>query len=331
MDDHTDDNIIDINFDDEDEQRDDAGFLDVTLDSERPMAPVTPAVPAPPGGPSTPPPPEDPDDDVPMTSGGACPRCGFALRPLEQQCPRCARLGSVSASPPAPPPAPADAPGSAPPEESYPAARRSGCLQAALIGGVILFLLIIVATAIWLHPSQRAKREYQLGIQAQARAEFEVARAHYQMALDLNPNMGLAAFSMGTTYLLLGDPAMIEGVKKLTERAAQGDTRDLDQADGWFRRALEIGESLPPTTRLLDRRIQTPSKLRAFARASLALTAFLRAAAALDAEAFDDAMAWLEVAQREAQAAMVDDPTNAAAERIIRSVTPAFSPPGDVR
>lgn len=328
MDDRSDDDILDISFSDEDETgQDRPDVIDITLEPEGPSAAAL--TPPPRRQPSAPPQTDEADDDLPMTAGGACPRCGFALRPLERQCPRCARLGDVAMPVPPPPAAAGSAAQDTAPSEvqTFPGARRSGCLTAGIISGIVLIIAAGVFTAVWLGPAQRAKREYHLGVQAQARADYERAREHYRNALDLDPRMGLAAFSMGTTYLLLGDPAMLEGIRKLTDRAVQGDTADLNMADYWFRRALAIGERLPPKVRLLDRRIQTPSKLRAFARASLALTAFLRAAAALDAEAFEDAEAWLQVALREAQAAVVDDPGNVAADYIIQAVAPTLKPP----
>jgi tetratricopeptide (TPR) repeat protein len=196
---------------------------------------------------------------------------------------------------------------------------------------VLLAIAVGVPTAIWMQPSQRARREYELGLQAQIRAQFDVAREHYQKALEFDPKMGLAAFSMGTTYLRVGDPALVQAMQEIMERAVRGQTRELDEADEWFRRALQIGETLPPGKRLMDQRIRTPAHLRAFSRASLALTAYIRAAAAMQAEQFEQALAWIEVAQREAQAAITDDPGNNPAQQVLRSVEPLIPPPSDMR
>lgn len=196
-----------------------------------------------------------------------------------------------------------------------------------IIGGIVLLGLIVgIPLVIWMQPAQRAKREYSLGLQAQLQANFEVARQHYQKALDFNPNFGLAAFSMGTTYLGVGDPALVQSIQAIMERASHGETWELDTADEWFRKTLEIGTRMPASERLADQRIRTPSQLRAFARASLSLTAFIRAAAAMNADALDDAMAWIQVAQQQAQAALVDDPQNAAAQQMLRS-TEGLIPP----
>ncbi len=246
------------------------------------------------------------ENDLPMLSAGVCPACGYALRPLETECPRCARLG--------PPPVPA---GSAPAEDFPQAeggppdlprgASRRGCLVAGIIGSVLLLAIAIaIPIGIWLQPAQRAKREYQLGLQAQIKADFDGARQHYLKALELDSNMGLAAFSMGTTYLRIGDPALLNQIESLTQRATWGQTGDLDSADGWFRKTIEIGQQLPAGKRLMDQRIRTPAHLRAFAHACLALTAMIRASAAMQADALEDAMAWFQVVQREAQAALVD-------------------------
>ena len=181
-----------------------------------------------------------------------------------------------------------------------------------------------------MQPGQQAKREYQLGLQAQIRADFEEARLHYRRALELDPKMGLAAFSMGTTYLGIGDPALMDSIQTLTERASVGQTGALDTADEWFRKTIEIGQQLPASKQLMDQRIRTPAHLRAFAHASLALTALIRASAAMQADALEDAMAWFGVVQREAQAALVDDPTNASAEQILRTVQPLIPPTSGV-
>ncbi len=178
-----------------------------------------------------------------------------------------------------------------------------------------------------MQPAQRAKREYRIGLRAQLHASFDEARQHYQRALELDPDMGLAAFSMGTTYLGIGDPALMESIQDLVTRAENGQTRELDLADEWFRKTIEIGRRLPPGKQLMDQRIRTPARLRAFAHASLALTAYIRAAAAMQADALENAMAWLKVAQSEAQAAVVDDPTNTSADQILRTVSPMVPPP----
>lgn len=146
----------------------------------------------------------------------------------------------------------------------------------------------------------------------------------YQKALELDPTMGLAAFTLGTTYLRMGDPAAISGVQELLERAIQGQTGDLDEGDRWFRHAITLGGQLPADRRLMDARISTPLRLKAYAHACLALTALIRASAALQADALEDGMSWLRVAGQEAQAALLDDPQNTAAERILKQIGPSL-------
>jgi hypothetical protein len=302
------DDILDISLDDNHEHTS-AGddVLDMDLEMDAPPEPgSSPLAPAPKPMPLSPSP-ADKDDvaDLPMVSAGVCARCGYALRPLEDQCPRCARSGPAA-------PAPSD-PGEHAPDEGHvehdfpPTRSNRGCLIWGIIGSCLLLATAVgIPLAIWMQPGQQAKRQYQLGLQAQIRANFEEARHYYLKALELDPEMGLAAFSMGTTYLGIGNPALMDAIQALTERASNGQTRTLDQ------------------------RIRTPAHLRAFAHASLALTALIRASAAMQADALEDAMAWFQVVQREAQAALVDDPTNASAEQILRTVEPLIPPASGV-
>ncbi|MBU0609229.1 MAG: hypothetical protein KKI08_15185 [Armatimonadetes bacterium] len=322
------DDILDISFDDEDDSPSGDDVLDIEFAAEPAGTPLKQS-------PDTPHEPARPEQaqlareeepaDLPMVAGGVCPRCGYAMRPLEEECPRCARLGPAALTPPEP----SDhAPEEGHIEHDFPAAQpRRGCMVGGIIGSLLLLAIAVaIPVAIWMQPSQRAKREYQLGLQAQIRADFEEARRHYRRALELDPEMGLAAFSMGTTYLGIGDPALMDSIKALTERATAGQTSTLDEADRWFRMTLEIGQRLPASKQLMDQRIRTPAHLRAFAHASLALTALIRASAAMQADAYEDAMAWFGVVQREAQAALIDDPTNDSAEQILRTVQPMLPP-----
>lgn len=315
--------IIDISFDDAEESSSSADdVLDIELEPvAAPRAPVQAASTPPPSVAPRPPAPgaapSDDSTDLPMTSSGVCPRCGYALRPMEDKCPRCARLGPAA---PVQAPAP-EFPAAGPVQEELPEAPRSrGCLVLSIIGGVLLLAALVgVPLAIYMQPAQRAKREYRQGLQAQLRAEFDLARQHYLKALDYDPTFGLAAFSMGTTYLGLTVQGLTQSMQEIMDRATRGQTWELDTADEWFHKTIEIGEQLPPGTRLMDQKIQTPNQLKAFARASLALTAFIRAAAAMNAEAFDDAMAWMQVVQQQAAQALLDDPNNPAAQQMLKS------------
>jgi tetratricopeptide (TPR) repeat protein len=175
-----------------------------------------------------------------------------------------------------------------------------------------------------MQPSQRAGREYRAGLRAQLAGDFETARGHYQNALEFDPHMGLAAFSLGTTYLRIGDPGGVQSADGLAQSASQGHTEELDEADKWFRQAITIGQTLPPSERLMDARISSPPRLRAFSHACLAITALIRYSAAIQADQLDQASQWMAVVGQEAQAATADDPGNETATKILGRVP---SPP----
>lgn len=260
-----------------------------------------------------------------MVSVGTCPRCGYALRPLETSCPRCpaevekpgeqepVRVGERATEPPAAP--------ELPPVDTLASRRRPGWLL-ALVLVLLGMVLALGGWLVWTNPSLAAQRAYKQGLAAQLQGRFEEAQACYRRALQLNPDFGLAAFSLGTTYLRFGDPSLLQSMEALSERAIRGDTQALDEADRWFRDTIRIADRLPPDTRLMDQNIRDPLKLRAFARACLAVTAIIRASAAIQAEQYEDAMAWLEVVSREAQAAIADDPGNAIAAEALRNLPP---------
>jgi tetratricopeptide (TPR) repeat protein len=199
--------------------------------------------------------------------------------------------------------------------------RRSGWLL-ALVLGLLGVVLVLGGWLVWNSPHLAAQRAYKQGLAAQLQGRFEEAQACYRRALQLDSDFGLAAFSLGTTYLRFGDPSLLQSIETLSERAVQGDTQALDEADRWFRETIRIADRLPPDTRLMDQNIRDPLKLRAFARACLAVTAIIRASAAIQAEQFEDGMAWLEVVSREAQAAIADDPGNAIAAEALRNLPP---------
>jgi tetratricopeptide (TPR) repeat protein len=326
------DGYLEIDLDEEDGQP--AGETVLELDLDEPASTASAPVvrrPRRPASPAPPPPPVPPSPSesagLPMTAGGVCPRCGFALRPLEETCPRCHLSLDQPAEKPVTdkspsPPILADTETALPPAEPPTAARRGGSLLT--IAGIIFFLALVVGLPLylWTQPTQRAKREYQAGLRAQLAGDFELARQHYVAALQLDPQMGLAAFSAGTTYLRIGDPALVQSIDKLTQAAIWGQTQELDEADRWFRQAAAIGQNLPPSERLMDQRINTPPRLRAFARACLALTALIRGSAAIQADQLDDGMAWFGVATQQAQAAAADDPGNEAAQQVLRAVPP---------
>lgn len=329
------DEYLDIELDDVPDSQPSEGVLDIVFEDSAlpsptpPTTQVAPASSASKAPPTANPAAED-DLDLPMTAGGVCSRCGYALRPLEDRCPRCSQGGPVPPPPQIEHDEPLPAPGLSP-EAPLPAARGGpGCCSAWTIAGGLLLLAVIGGLIAWLWatPGQRAGREYGAGLRAQMAGDFEKARNHYRKALELDPKMGLAAFSLGTTYLRFGDPAISVAIEKLMEQAVWGQTTDLDEADRWFREAIRIGQQLPPGTRLMDEKISTPPKLRSYSHVCLALTAYVRANAALQADQYDDGFAWYRVVQTEVQAALTDDPENTEAQRMSREPAPTPPTPG---
>lgn len=331
------DEYIDINLGDDDDPAPAGEVLDVTLDDDA-SAPAArpPSAPPRPRHPAAITPsaakPDAPTSELPMLSTGVCARCGYALRPLEDVCPRCKQPVQSPVENPVEkagdksPGSPSEAPQAPlPPLDAIPASPHRGCSLFA-IAGTILFLALAIGIPLylWMQPSQRAKREYQAGLRFQLAGDFETARARYRAALSLDPNMGLAAFSMGTTYLHIGDPAMLKSVEQITQKAVWGQTQELDEADWWFEQAAAVGQKIPPSTRLMDQRINSPARLRAFSRACLAVTALVRASAAIQADQLDDAMAWFQVSTQQAQAAVVDDPSNESANQVLKVIPPVI-------
>jgi hypothetical protein len=292
----------------------DDDILDLTdLSDEPPERPAQPA-----GRPTEAP--------LPMTSQGSCPACGFALAPLETICRRCrhdSRQPVARKPVAAPQPTSTDVP--LPVPQAMVAQPRRG--RGWQVLGIFLLVFSVLATVpalIWMQPAQRARREYQKGLEVQLKGDFEVAREHYLKALEFDPQMGLAAFSIGTTHLRMGAPGTVQSMQDLEQKAVAGDTKALDSADKWFRKTLEIAKEMPPNLRLMDQRIDTPARLQGFAHALLGLTALIRASAALqgDEEQLDNGMAWLKVVGDEAQAAMGSDPGNPLADQILKAASP---------
>lgn len=320
------DDYLEISLDDEEPAGGSPGVLDITFDDEPSASAAPPRARRPGAKEAAEPPPTTPE--VPMLAAGVCPQCGYALRPLEETCPRCKRSvhepveksvekPATTASEATESPVPAAEPLSNTPHYTSPL---------FTIAGVIVFLALAVGIPLylWLQPEARARREYRAGLAAQLAGDFEGARGHYEQALGLDPKMGLAAFSIGTTYLRIGDPAIVQSIQQITERAVWGHTSDLDEADRWFQQAVALGQAMAPDTRLMDQRINDPPRLRAFAHACMALTALIRASAAMQADQLEDSMNWFGVAAQMAQAAVVDDPNNASANQILRQIPPVI-------
>jgi hypothetical protein len=320
--------ILDLNVEDLDDPTASDGTLDVVLGDEpatRVTSSARPAHSSDTTGEET-----QPALDVPMVNGGVCSRCGFALRPLEDVCPRCRGtvVQAASAQPQALPtdqPPPGLAATGQFPEVSSSAAggERRGCRLATLLPmGALVALVGVAGWSVWMSPSLRARRAYQEGLKLQLSGDSAGARGKYRQALDLDPAMGLAAFSIGTTYLGMGSADTARAMGELTQRAVSGQTAELDEADRWFRYAMEIARRLPANAHLMDERISTPLRLEAFSRACLATTALIRYSAAVQADDLDAAAGWLRVAGEEAQQALRSDPDNSAAQQILGQIGP---------
>ena len=323
-----DNDVLDLNLDDLDETTAGDATLDIVLGDES-AAGVTPAA-TPAHSSGTGREGTRSASDVPMVRGGVCVRCGFALRPLEGACPRC--LGTVAEAALAQPQAliedrlpPALVDTGQFPEVSAPTAsgERRGCGLASLLSVSGLVALVgVTGWFVWTSPALQARRAYQEGLRLQLSGDAAGARGKYRQTLDLDPAMGLAAFSIGTTYLRMGSPDTARAMGELTQSAVSGQTGELDEADRWFRYAVEIAQRLPPNAHLMDERISTPLRLEAFGRACLATTALIRYSAAVQADDLDAAASWLRVAGEEAQRALGSDPDNSSAQRILREIGP---------
>lgn len=322
-----DDDVIEIDFDDEDDS--DApgvaapGLIDVVLDDDAPPpAPPTARPPERMRRRRTPAPPVS-EPDLPDPGPKVCPICGFAIPALEHECPRCARLGPERAS--------ADPPSALPPVDPAPAypgvgrpRRRTGVVVAtALVVIVILGAAALTAYLITNSPHQRARRAFEDGLRAHLGGDMTTAREKYQEALELDPDMGLAALMMGMSYLgisLSGDSAA--SLQGLLELAAAGDTRILDAADRWFDHAIAIANRLPPRQSLHHADIKTPAQLAAYAHALRAVTAYLRYSAGLMGDDPLSSTQWLTVMQQELQQAFALQPNNPYASDIQNQLPP---------
>jgi len=316
--------IIEIDFDDDENELGDTAtvqdarpVIEVVLDDDTPLsaarAPSSPTRPPTPRRRSTPAPrtATGPNADPPDAGGKPCPVCGFAIPPLEAQCPRCARSGPPAAAAGGSTQLPAVDPSVAYPDVAPPR-RRTG----AVIGVIVVLMVIVGAAALAAYliinsPHQRARRAFDDGLKAQLAGDMDTARQKYQEALELDPDMGLAALMMGMTHLGISLTGNTTGyLQQLMELAAGGDTRTLSEADRWFDHAILIADRLPPTSSLRHADIKTPAQLAAYAHVMKAITAYLRYSAGLMSEDPLSASPWLSVMQSELQQAFALDPTN---------------------
>lgn len=287
-----DDDILDIDFDDASD--DDENVLDITLDDEEPSEATD----------LRPQPPESESDRY-------CPNCGFALPPLTDECPRCAR-GEPAAEP---------LTGDTPARE-YPLTEtlrhRKRPIGLIIAGIVVVVALIALPIVLVNSPTFKARAAYQDALSAQLDGDLRTARQKYRDALEYNPGMGLAAFGLGTTYLgiTLGTENTTRRFTMLLEDATAGNTTALDQADAWFDRAIRLANRMPDDRKLMDENLSTPPKLASYAHAFKGLTALIRYYAAIQAEDFVVAEQWLTRAGDEAGEALALDPQNPFAGQI---------------
>jgi len=344
-----DDDILDISFDDEDDEDLDSSAddddIEITFHDDAPASSEPPSAHpaedrttapagAPPQAAETPRPAQPPPAPEPTTpkTPKYCPECGFALEPFAPGCPRCGWTVGAPDQAQQPSQPPSDArpdlpPVTAPPQPvNYPtAAPRRSTSRLPLI--VVLIIIPIVAVAavfmILNSPAYKARAAYRAAVQAHMAGDIETAKQKYREALDYDPDMGLAAFGLGTAYLgiTLGT-GNIQRMQQLLEAAGAGITTDLETADQWFDHAIVLANKMPADKSLQDPNISTPPKLASYAHAMKAMTAIIRYAAALQTDSFDIAGQWMQIAQNELTQSFTLDPTNPTAAEFRDAITP---------
>lgn len=293
------DDVLEINLDDDEDEP-----LDITLEEAPEETAPSDAV-AP-----------EPADEQAVTEADAatryCPVCGFALPPLADECPRCARSAAS---------APAEEPEPERPQQDYPAAtpsrsRRSIGLIIGLV--VVVALIVVVPLALFNSPTFKARAAYQDALKAQLAGDLQTAQDKYRQALEYNPEMGLAAFGLGTTHLgiTLGAGDTSRRVTELLQQAEAGNTAGLDRADRWFDRAIDLANRMPDDRKLIDQNLRTPRKLASYGHAFKSLTALIRYYAAIQADNLTVAQQWLHRVNEEAGQALALDPDNPFAAQI---------------
>lgn len=313
--------IIEISFDDDDEpggqEQEPATDPDIDIvfhDAPRPSSP--PSTPGDVARRSPRPAPPLPQEQAePASTEKYCPICGFALRPLDTECPRCARFDTVATPPAA---AATDVPTHTDP--AYPpvrAPRPPARIGLILVAFIILAIAIAIPFIIINSSAYKARAAYREAVEAQLAGDLETAKARYLEALDYDPDMGLAAFGLGTAYLGISIGGQAEQhILGLLDAATGGVTSDLEQADHWFDHAIVLANRMPPNRTLQDHNISTPRKLASYAHAMKAMTAFIRYYAAILVDDFDVAGQWIAVAGQEVSQSLALDPTNPSAQEV---------------
>ncbi len=192
---------------------------------------------------------------------------------------------------------------------------------------IFISLLILVPAAVlfWLSPSAKARRLFAAGVVLQTRGRYDEALELFAQAFQLDGRLAPAALRAGLCVLHIGSPIPdVEAWKRILQDAAWSQAAALDQADYWFARAAEAASKLRPGRRFPDSAQPSARHVLANAYACRALTAMLRAAAAIRAHRFSDATSWAEQAATFVQQARKHDPANAIAAAVA-SILPALS------
>ncbi len=320
-----DDDIIEISFDDDDEDDDSSSGDDIEIvfhdDEAAAPLPSPPSAPPEPLEEPAPTAPRPVAEQPPESGEKYCPECGFAMPPLATECPRCARL---AIRPPRDDQAETELPPVAGPATYAPAAARPRSRVGLIIAAIVMIAVaIVIPIVIFNSPAYKARAAYREAVKAQLAGDLEAAKAKYREALEYNPDMGLAAFGIGTCHLGISLGGRTDAyVERLLDAATGGVTTELDEADRWLDHAIVLANRMPANRALQDPNISTPRKLASYAHAMKAMSAFIRYYAAVLAGDFLVAQQWMQAASGEINQALALDPTNPDARDLSDRLTP---------
>lgn len=163
----------------------------------------------------------------------------------------------------------------------------------------LALLVALVATGCWLvmRPQARAARAYSAGVQALRAGDAQGAALRMELALQYEPQMAEAALCLGFARLgFAGQGFSTYGLTQLFEDARWGRTSALDGADEAFRYCVSAASGRPADAPVRSLFAATVQEMIAVAWIGQALTALLRAAAAVDTAHPDQAQQWIAVA-----------------------------------
>ncbi len=252
---------------------------------------------------------------LPTVARDGCPHCGFAMnRELDKICLRCKqspdapvrkqRAGVAAAAPIAAPRPVAAAAAAAPG-----AAARGWLIALAVVLPVVAVGAGLALLAAASSPAGKAAAKYRQGLARHEQSDLDAAIALYREALELDPTFAIACVAAGFAVLRVSEKGATEQeLKRLVEQATWGNTQSFDVCDAWMQDAIPRCDKAPE--RVHDRSVGNNTRVKAWAEAGLAMTAFLRAGAAGEARKIDQVSAWLNVTERHLQAAETIDPKN---------------------